>query len=244
MAYAFVAEANAFSAATGTSIGVALGTNPTAGNLLYVVSSCVSDCTMTHTDSQSNSYTEIGRVREAAIAWTIAHGYANNVAGAATTVTATFSVSSSGGLFIYVLEISGLDDSAPLVDNHEVTDTGNNPTATATCTNTGTAGVLLSTGYNLQGGGNLAPGTGMTARVDPIWDFGGGYQGVVQYKATAADTNNYTSNFSGNTTLSRSFQVAAMFKEAGGGGGGGIVGNLIGGRLVRGGALMRGRLLG
>lgn len=220
MAYAFVADISAHSTASSSSIAVSLGTNPTAGNLLYVASVGLNVASVTHTDSLGNTWSEIGNMVEAAIPYRLFHAYAANISGGADTVTATFNTS-GGNRGIYVCEISGLDTTAPLVDHAEVTDTGNNPTDTATCTNTGTAGVLMSVGLDAQTGALISVGSGMTSKVVSMWPWSGANQngGCVQYKNTAADSNNYTSNFV-NTAFDRTIQVAAIFKESSGGGGG------------------------
>lgn len=214
MAYAFVAESEASSAAAGTSIAVSLGTNPTAGNLLWMVAAQSIDSTCTFTDSLGNTIADIGNIREAAIADRIYHAYAANIDGGADTVTASFGGSGTNRR-VYVLEISGLDTTAPLVDNHEVTDTGANPTDSATCTNTGTAGVFLILCTLLQGG-TPTVGTGLTLRTQGIW-FAGKY-GTIGYISCGADSSNYSGNFV-NATLDRSTTVSAIFKESSGGGG-------------------------
>lgn len=217
MAYAFVADSEASASAAGTSIAISLGTNPSAGNLLWMVAAQSVDSTCTFTDSLSNTVTAIGNIREAAIADRIYHAYSKNITGGADTVTATFGASGTNRR-IYVLEMSGLDATAPLVDNHEVTDTGSNPTGSATCTNTGTAGVFMIACTLLQGGSPTV-GTGVTARATGIWTSASSKLATVGYINTAADTNNYTGNFV-NASLDRSTTVSAMFKEGSGGGGG------------------------
>lgn len=215
MAYAFVADISAYSTASASSISVSLGTDPTAGNLLYVASDCYNIASVTHTDSLGNTWNEIGNIAEAGIPYRLFHAYAKNITGGADTVTATFNAANVNR-GIYVCEISGLDTTAPLVDNHEVTDTGSNPTSTATCTNTGTAGVLMSVGLDAQTSALISVGSGMTSKVAAIWPWAGANQngGCVQYKDVAADSADYTSNFV-NTASDRSCQVAAIFKEGG-----------------------------
>lgn len=220
MAYAFVADIAAYSTASASSIAVTLGTNPTAGNLLYVASDCYNIASVTHTDSLGNTWVEIGNQVEAGIPYRLFHAYSKNITGGADTVTATFNAANVNR-GIYVMEISGLDTASPFVDSAEVTDTGGNPTTTATCTNTGTAGVLMSVGLDAQTGTMITVGSGMTSRQTNVWPWNGGNGGCVQYKATAADSNNYTSNFV-NTDWSRTIQVAAIFKESSGGGGGAL----------------------
>lgn len=236
MAYAFVAESQASSSASGTSIAVSLGTSPTAGNLLYMIAAQSLDSTCTFTDSLGNTVTPIGDIREAAIADRLYHAYAANITGGADTVTATFGGSGLNRR-VYVLEMSGLDTSAPLVDNHEITDTGNNPTDTVTCTNTGTAGVFLALCTLLQGGSPTV-GTALTNRASGLW-FAGKWA-CIGYTNTGADSSNYTGNFV-NSGFDRQTTVSAIFKE--GSGGGSPVGPLLSGHLIGGGILTKGRLV-
>jgi hypothetical protein len=211
MAYAFVAESEASSDATGSTIAVTLATNPTAGNLLWMVAAGFADTTCSFSDTLSNTMTDIGSVREAAIADRIYHAYAKNITGGADTVTATFGVSitAPSSRRIYVLELSGLDTTSPLVDNVEATDTGSNPTDTDTCTNAGTAGVFLLLGADLQGG-TLTVAGGLTLRAN-VW-AGVNKNGTLGYKATIADSSNYTGAFS-NASFDRNTRVGVIFQE-------------------------------
>lgn len=211
MAYGFVAEAEASTSASGTSLGVTLGTNPTAGNLLYLVAAVSVDTTCTFSDTLSNTMTPIGDIREAAIADRIFHAYSKNITGGADTVTASYGASGTNRR-IYVLELSGLDTTAPLVDNAEGTDTGNNPTDTVTCTNAGTAGVFLILCTLLQGG-TPTVGTGLTLRTSGLWASASSKFATIGYQNTGADSSNYSGNF-GNSAFDRQTTVAAIFQES------------------------------
>lgn len=207
MAFAFVAEIEASSTASGSSLGVTLGTAATAGNVLHVNALLNADTTCTFTDTQSNTFTPLGSVREAAIAARLFHAYAANVVGGADTVTATFGAAGTNR-GIYVLEISGLA-SSPADGHNEITDTGNNPTDTNTVTATGGPGVMVSVGSSLQGG-LLGTGTGMTVRTSEIW--AGTYRTKVQYKAVAA-AGSVSANFV-NASFDRNVHTAVVYDEA------------------------------
>lgn len=210
MAGAFVASAQAEGAASSTTIAVTPGTNPTTGNLLWVVVRSDADTTCTVADTRSNTFTPIGSIVEAGTGDELFHFYAQNITGGSSTITATLGAASiSRG--IYVEEWSGLDVTAPLVDNHEVTDTGANPTTNASNTNGGSAGVLLSFGNQVNGTPGITVGTGMTVRSATAWSTDTA-RGTAQYRVLAADTSTYTSNFV-NATVDRVNQVAAIFKE-------------------------------
>ena len=210
MAGAYVASAQAEGAASSATIAVTPGTNPTTGNLLWVVVRSDADTTCTVADTRSNTFTPIGSIVEAGTGDELFHFYAKNITGGSSTITATLGAASiSRG--IYVEEWSGLDVTAPLVDNHEVTDTGANPTTNASNTNGGSAGVLLSFGNQVNGTPGITVGTGMTVRSATAWSTDTA-RGTAQYRVLSADTSTYTSNFV-NPTIDRVNQVAAIFKE-------------------------------
>lgn len=225
MAYAFVAESEASTSASGTSIAVSLATNPTAGNLLHVVGfQAVNGVTITFTDSLSNTFSTTQAIGEAAIASTLSDGYAANITGGADTVTASFG-GSGGYRGIYVLEISGLKTSAVLDGNGAATDTGTNPTAATTCTNTSQPGVMLSFVWGIQS--DVTVGTGMTLRTANLWAaMGTGGQPIIQYKNISSVASHTADAENGG--LSRTVSVASLYLEDTGGGGGGTFQNMVG----------------
>jgi hypothetical protein len=225
VAYAFVAEAQANASAAGTSISIALGTNPTAGNLLHVVGhQFLSAQTLTFSDSLGNSYSTTQSVSEAAIASTLSDGYAENITGGANTVTVTFG-SSAGRRGIYVVELSGLKTSSVLDGNGASTDTGNNPTDNTTCTNTSQPGVMLSFVYGIQT--SVTIGAGMTLRTSGIWSgIGSAGLPIFQYRDISSVAS-HTAN-AANPSLSRQVSVSSLYLEDTGGGGGGPTYRLMG----------------
>jgi hypothetical protein len=127
-----------------TTVAVVLNSNTTAGNLLIVQIYIASTAFATFssiTDSQSNTYAQIGTqatVNGNAVYRTY---YARNIIGGTTTVTVTFSGSGQGNT-VQVREYSGLDTSASVLDGVG-SGTGNSTAASATATATTSATDLV-----------------------------------------------------------------------------------------------------
>lgn len=143
--------------AADTTVAVAQGSNPTAGNVNIVWVRGPSAATVTGVaDTLGNTYTARGNVTEAGTGQVLYQFTAPITAGgAANTVTATYGASTANR-GITVVEASGTYDAS-----NTGTDTGNNPTNAVSATNSAQPATLYMLCNDVQGG-TPAVGTGFT----------------------------------------------------------------------------------
>ena len=110
---AFV-QARAAEVKSGTTNSVAFSQATSAGNLVVVSVFWNNAGAVTVADSKSNAYVSVGPRRAWASTWSEQTFYAKNVAGGATTVTATFATAITSFAVIYIHEYAGVDRSNPL----------------------------------------------------------------------------------------------------------------------------------
>ena len=144
-------------AAAATTIAVAQGSNPTAGNVNIVWVRGPSASSVTGVaDTLGNTYTARGNVTEAGTGQVLYQFTASiTTGGAANTVTATYNASTSNR-GITVTEAVGTYDAS-----NTGTDTGNNPTTAVSATNSAQPATLYMLCNDVQGG-TPAVGTGFT----------------------------------------------------------------------------------
>jgi hypothetical protein len=191
-----VQSAQTESAASATTLGVAQGSNPTVGNTNVVWVTCVGydATTVTVADSQGNTYTARGSVREAVIDAGLFQFTGPITTSGANTVTATFSPATTARQ-IAVVEVDGVYDV-----HNTGTDSGNDPTTSLSATNTAQPATVWMACVFWQGG-TPGVGTGYTdSGLGGIW--AAGYDGRVQYKevtSVASQSGNFV-----NASLDRS----------------------------------------
>lgn len=184
-----VQSAQADSAASATTLGVAQGSNPTVGNtnVVWVTCEAWDATTVTVADSQGNTYTSRGGVREAAINNGITQFTGPITTSGANTVTATFSPATTNRQ-IAVVEVDGIYDASNIR-----TDTNNNPTTSLSATNTAQPATVWMCGFVLQGGATPTVGTGYTdSGLGGVWTAG--FDGRIQYKevtSVASQSGNF-----------------------------------------------------
>ena len=144
-------------AAADTTVAVAQGSNPTAGNVNIVWVRGPSAATVTGVaDTLGNTYTARGNVTEAGTGQVLYQFTAPiTTGGAANTVTATYGASTANR-GITVVEASGTYDAS-----NTGTDTGNNPTNAVSATNSAQPATLYMLCNDVLGG-TPAVGTGFT----------------------------------------------------------------------------------
>lgn len=188
----------ALATASGTSLGVAQTSAPTVGdlNVVFVVGNPFTGQVITVADSQGHTYTARGSLKEAAIDAGIFIFTAPITSSGANTVTATYGTSAFNR-GIVVAQMRGTYD----VSNTG-TDTGTNPTATVSATNTAQPATVVMGIVDLQSG-SPGVGTGYTDSGAGLF-WATGYPGRVQYKevtTVASQSGNFTNpSFSRNVT--------------------------------------------
>lgn len=150
---------------TGTTVSQSFTAATTAGNLIVAYVVWDNTGTATVSDNRGNVYASAG---EGATHWngpgndySAQAFYAKNIAGGATTVTATFSQAASSFAILYVHEYSGLDPIAPL--DATATATGSSGAMDSGSVTTSYSDVLL-VGAGASIGSVTAAGSGYTAR--------------------------------------------------------------------------------
>lgn len=152
-----------------TIITQAFSTSVTGGNLIVAAISwdTASSTTVTCSDNQSNTYVTVTNTNDTSNSQALAICYAINVAGGATTVTATFGAASVTKR-IAVHEYSGVTTVSPV--DVSSTNVANNTTAvdnvTSNAATTTVAGDLLfgAVMETAPGGATITAGTGYTQR--------------------------------------------------------------------------------
>lgn len=179
MAIAFVQDDNALDSTSGSTLGVAFGSNVTAGNLIVVMATWAGagDVTPTVSDTLSNTYVEIGsHIFSMTADVGMSMFYAANITGGANTVTVNYTASR---VFreIMVAEYSGasttspLDTSAFTVDGTATTSTDSATTPAVTPAQN--ASLLVGFISSVSGMGTAAAGTNYTERIDTTGGGGG-----------------------------------------------------------------------
>lgn len=160
------AASPAFVQTKNTSVGssktasVALSST-TSGNLIAVYLDWNSTANVTITDNKGNTYTSAGSAVKFGSALNASSQvfYAKNIAGGATTVTATFAANT--GIDLYVQEYSGLDKTNPL-DKSTGTRGNSNAPNSGSVTTTNAQDLLFGAGATMSS--SMTPGSGYTAR--------------------------------------------------------------------------------
>ena len=214
------------------------GSNCTAGNLIFYSVGYDGEGggggqpTVAITDSRGNAYTKIASFFDATNDLYSEFGYAKNIAGGATTVTATFSGSVASSYFkgISALEISGLDTVAPFTIGEDAI--ANLSIAASTGFSTGnTAALAESNGFmvgvasqlhNLNG--PATAGSGFTQFGSAFWNFGGGTEFALLETKTLSSNAAQAATFTSGAAGFSGHAYAAVFKPAGSGGGAALAG--------------------
>lgn len=181
MAYAFVQKKqNSISGGSSTTVASgASDSNVTAGNALFwiVAYSAASARTITMAGN-SNTYTEVGNFRDTTTQIGIIWGYAENVNGGSTELTATFSAAVSSRSIMFA-EYSGLRTDGTIYGtdedaqgNQATPGTGTDGITTGNITPGEQPGVLIGFGFNVIAGNTPNSGTSFTDR-GGVWTFGG-----------------------------------------------------------------------
>lgn len=217
-----VQSQSAGNSANGTTLGAAFGSSVTAGNLIHVFILYRDSGEGTGhsiSDSLGNTYTLIANSNRTNRR--TAHFYASNISGGSCTVTLS-TPNNNPFRSLAVVEISGLDTSAPLdVHSENVQDpagTGTDAVVSGSATATA-AGYLSACGIQVEDIGYGAPpnaGTGFTndgAVLPPV----GVNQGRLEHASVSAGSQQatFTSTYSGGGAH---ISLMAIFKDAGGGG--------------------------
>jgi hypothetical protein len=230
LAFSSTAQTTATSVNTGSGGAdtTPFPSNCTAGNLIfysvvYDGSGGGSQPTVAVTDSQGNTYTKIGSFFNPTNATYSEFGYARNISGGATTVTATFSGSSIASAYfkgIAALEISGLDTAAPFTTAEFAI--ANTTAAASAGFNTGNTPTLAESNGFMVGvasqihdtNGPASAGSGFTQFGSAFWNFGTGVDfGMIetqQLTSDAAQAATFTAGSNGLTGIA----YTAVFKPA------------------------------
>lgn len=181
MAYAFVQKKqNSISGGSSTTVASgASDSSVTAGNALFwiVAYSAASARTITMAGN-SNTYVEVGNFRDTTTQIGIIWGYAENVNGGSTELTATFSAAVSSRSIAFA-EYSGLRTDGTIYGTNEdaqgnqaTPGTGTDGVTTGNITPGEQPGVLIGFGFNVIAGNTPNAGTSFTDR-GGVWTFGG-----------------------------------------------------------------------
>jgi hypothetical protein len=200
-----------------TGLGVAFGSNVTAGNLIAVTVQIAelassSSASVTVSDTLSNTYTLAARAPTVSADTTnVLVFYAKNITGGACTVTAT---SSSSRKVIVAYEFAGLDTTTPVEDT--ATNSGNSAAPTAGNVDTAGAGALVAVAHNFYNYTTLTAGSGWTGTTTTdVW-----YKFESQYRLVGSG-GSYAAEFVQGAAYDYG-AAAVAFKNAGGGGGSSI----------------------
>lgn len=205
------------SSAISTSIVLAYGTNPTAGNLLVAVSSNRGNNLGTVTSSNNTWTRAVTNTNNAASSsWpgTVRIDYVANCNGGADTVTLNTNPETISALGIF--EINGCSTSSPLIatntSDYSIAGTGVPNAGNVTTTQNDSFLVCHVLGF--AEGDSAGSGWTMTFGADGDPNY------VADYTETRIETA--TGTFAGNLTgdITYWFAVVAAFQAAGGGGGG------------------------
>lgn len=152
-------QAPTFVNGTGTVISKAFASAVTAGNLLVAFATTDGSATFTFT-SPGATWTTVASFLETTSGQHIAIGYAANVPGGSTTVTATFGAAGNFNTLI-VAEYSGVDTVSPLDTNTPgqrigVSKTPTDVTMTATATDLVVSVLVLNSGVTVTAGAGFS----------------------------------------------------------------------------------------
>lgn len=184
----------------------------TAGNQLWVIA--ISDDTTISSISDSfgggaNTYTERGSVIEAAVPRRLHHATCTIATGGTGTVTVSLGASVSNRQ-VWLVEVAGV---SAYDAQGTATDTGNNPTTSASATNTAQPAFCIAACVDYQGGtptvGQIS-GSGATS--GGTLAAGGQLAGLVEYRSVTTVASQ-TANF-GNAGFNRTCTVFAVFLES------------------------------
>lgn len=189
-----------------TSVSVTL-TGVAAGNTLAVFVGWIGT-TQTLASVTGGSFTLQDNPTDVSTFGRVAQGYAANVAGGNTTVTANFSGAVTGSL--HAIELSGVPTGLPQ-DDHKVNVQVNPGTGTDATTSTpatvSAGGILLGASFDLSNTSAPNAGTGFTS-VSSVSAGRSEYQ-LIASSGTQAATFTETESTGANGTLAMSFQSAA-----------------------------------
>lgn len=185
----------------------------TAGNQLWVIAISDDATISSITDSWSsgaNTYTERGSVIEAAILRRLHHATCQIATGGTGTVTVNLGASVSNRQ-VWLVEVTGV---GAYDAQGTATDTGNNPTDSASATNSAQPAFCVAAIVDYQGGTpTVGQISGSAATNGGSLAAGGQLGGLVEYRSVSTVTAQ-TANF-GNAPLNRTCTVFAVFLEAG-----------------------------
>lgn len=189
------------------TIAKAFDSPVTAGNLIYALVSWYTAAgspeTCTVADSLGNGYTSIDSAFESGIQVSSQAFYARNIAGGSCTVTATLPASKEFRT-ITIIEYSGLDKTASVLDQHTRTNsqtsaTGVDGVQSASITPS-VAGCTIVGGFvDATGLQTIAAGTGFTERQDTgsqqVEDLVQGAAAAITAKWTCSSSSDLLSTF-------------------------------------------------
>ena len=193
-AIAFV-QVNAASGSSTNTESVAFTSNTTAGDLILVGSDFSSGSISSVTDTQGNTFTQVGSALHNPNGHYAVLFYAANIKGGADTVTAKISASASF-LQVYLTEYSGVATSSPLDVQAGAVGTGSTVSSGSATT---TVADDLIFGY-MDSGGTGSTGSGFTQR--------SGFSGNVIEDEIAGAAGSYAAT--GTSTSDWTMQMAAL----------------------------------
>lgn len=183
----------------------------TAGNQLWVIAISDDATISSITDSWSsgaNTYTERGSVIEAAILRRLHHATCQIATGGTGTVTVNLGASVSNRQ-VWLVEVTGV---GAYDAQGTATDTGNNPTDSASATNSAQPAFCVAAIVDYQGGTpTVGQISGSAATNGGSLAAGGQLGGLVEYRSVSTVTAQ-TANF-GNAGFDRTCTVFAVFLE-------------------------------
>lgn len=183
----------------------------TAGNQLWVIAISDDATISSITDSWSsgaNTYTERGSVIEAAILRRLHHATCQIATGGTGTVTVNLGASVSNRQ-VWLVEVTGV---GAYDAQGTATDTGNNPTDSASATNSAQPAFCVAAIVDYQGGTpTVGQISGSAATNGGSLAAGGQLGGLVEYRSVSTVTAQ-TANF-GNAPFNRTCTVFAVFLE-------------------------------
>lgn len=201
---------NSASASATTIASGSLGSNVTSGNKLHVIANAGTNVTITPSQNSGTatigSFTSHGSVQEAGVLDKLEHFTCDVTGTGSLDVLITYG-SSTDRRGVLVTEVSGV---SAVDGTDEQTDTGSNPTTTATVNVTAQPAFGLSFCTFYQGG---TPGTGTGWTIQSAY-WTGISDAQLQTRAISA-TGNVTANFV-NAALDRNNAVLIVFTDGGG----------------------------